>query len=397
MQGSWKRAARRRASALALLIWAALSAAGAAPAAEDAGAPAPEPASRFFDPEDGWFDVSGFLDTAYGFVPLVAPITEPAVGYGAAGALVFIDRNVPAEGQRHARPNIAIAGGLSTENGTRGVFAGHLGTWMGGRLQTLVGVADADINLDFFGLGGDRRPGGTGLPYAVAARGGAAGASYRAGETPLWLGLRYGLANTRVTPRGADPSLLGIPQSERELRLAGLTPSITLDTRDNFFTPTDGWYADLSVTLFREALGSDRDFDKADLTVMYYRSLSRSLFLGARGSVKTSSSGTPFYLRPFVMLRGVQALQYQGEEAAEAEAELRWQLHPRFSLVGFGGVGVARAGAAGRDTEKAVTSGGAGFRYLVARTYGLHMGMDVGFGPDEAILYVVFGSAWVRP
>ncbi len=34
----------------------------------------------------GWFDVSGFLDTAYGFVPLVVPITEPAVGYSAAGA-----------------------------------------------------------------------------------------------------------------------------------------------------------------------------------------------------------------------------------------------------------------------------------------------------------------------
>jgi hypothetical protein len=27
-------------------------------------------------------------------------------------------------------------------------------------------------------------------------------------------------------------------------------------------------------------------------------------------------------------LRGVQALKYQGEQAAEAEAELRWQFHP---------------------------------------------------------------------
>jgi len=42
--------------------------------------------SRFFDADDGWFDISGFLDTAYGFVPLLAQITEPAVGCGAAGA-----------------------------------------------------------------------------------------------------------------------------------------------------------------------------------------------------------------------------------------------------------------------------------------------------------------------
>ena len=48
--------------------------------------------SRLIDPDDGWLDLSQFLDTAYGFVPLVSPITEPAVGYGAAAALVFIDR-----------------------------------------------------------------------------------------------------------------------------------------------------------------------------------------------------------------------------------------------------------------------------------------------------------------
>jgi hypothetical protein len=55
--------------------------------------------SRFTDPADGRFDVSDFLDTAYGFVPLLIPITEPAVGYGALGAAVFIDGEPPAAGE----------------------------------------------------------------------------------------------------------------------------------------------------------------------------------------------------------------------------------------------------------------------------------------------------------
>jgi hemolysin activation/secretion protein len=97
------------------------------------------------------------------------------------------------------------------------------------------------------------------------------------------------------------------------------------------------------------------------------------------------------------MLRGVQALQYQGDQAAEAEAELRWQLHPRFSLVGFGGAGVARGSPAQPDRQKTVAAGGAGMRYLLAKDYGLWMGLDVGFGPDQPILYVVFGNAWMRP
>ena len=42
------------------------------------------PTSKFRSPDDGWPDVSAFLDDDFGFFPVVIPITEPAVGYGAA-------------------------------------------------------------------------------------------------------------------------------------------------------------------------------------------------------------------------------------------------------------------------------------------------------------------------
>jgi len=93
----------------------------------------------------------------------------------------------------------------------------------------------------------------------------------------------------------------------------------------------------------------------------------------------------------------VEVLRYQGDQTAEVEAELRWQLHPRFSLLAFGGAGVARSQDVPSNPDKTVVSAGAGIRYLIARTYGLQMGLDVGVGPNGPILYVVFGSAWVRP
>ncbi len=251
-----------------LAVAGGLQAADQTPAKEGAGS------SRFHDPNDGWFDVSEFLDTTYGFVPVIYPITEPAVGYGAVGALVFIDRDVPGQGQRYVRPNITAIGGLGTENGTQGLFALNLGTWMDGKLRTMVGVADADINLDFFGLGGDRAQ-GPGLGYTIAARGGVAGGSYRLGETPIWLGLRYARVNTSVTLDAPNPGLPGITPPDLDQRLAALTPSLTLDMRDNFFTPTEGWYADLSMPLFRKALGGDRNFETVSLTAMHYRPLSQ--------------------------------------------------------------------------------------------------------------------------
>ena len=353
--------------------------------------------SRLIDPDDGWLDLSQFLDTAYGFVPLVSPITEPAVGYGATAALVFIDRQTSTAQQRYARPNIAAIGAAATENGTRGLFAGHLGTWLDGRLRTTAAIAGADVNLEFFGLGGERRPGDTGLGYAVSARGGTFGGSYRLEQTSLWLGLRYALAKTKVSLDQPSIALPGVTRDDRDLRLGGLTPSLTLDLRDNFFTPTDGWYADLSLPVFREWLGGDRDYGELSLSAIRYQPLARSLFLSIRAGGKSSSDGTPFYLRPYVSLRGVQAIRYQGEQTAEVEAELRWQVHRRFSVVAFAGAGVARTEALDREHRKTVTAGGAGFRYLLARTYGLHMGLDVADGPDKPIFYVVFGHAWLRP
>lgn len=386
----------------AFALLACLAASAALHAADEAPAgSAPGPAPReekvsLFD-ADGWLDASKFLDTAYGFLPMAVPITEPAVGYGLAGALVFIDREGAGQWGERSRPNIAAVGGLGTENGTRGVFAGHLGTWQGGRLRTLAAIADADVNLDFFGFGGDRVAGDGGIGYSIAARGAVVGGNYRLGESPWWIGARFGMAQTNVALDAPGAGLPGVSAADFDLRLAALVPQLTLDMRDNFFTPTRGWYVDLSMPIFREALGSDRNFEKATLTAMHFSPLSESLFLNVRATGKASTEGTPFFLRPYVALRGVQALRYQGEQAAELEAELRWQLHPRFSLVGFGGAGAARGEGTLADREQSVTTAGAGFRYLIARSYGLHMGMDVAFGPDDPVLYIVFGSAWLRP
>jgi hypothetical protein len=375
------------------LLLGLLGSAAIAQAAETA----PAGRTRFVD-TDGWLDASEFLDKAYGFVPVIMPITEPAVGYGALGALVFIDRHAPGSHGLYARPNIAAIGGLRTENGTEGVFGAHLGTWLGGRLRTQVALADMDVNLDFFGLGGNRAPGEVGLGYSISARGGIAGASYRLEQAPLWMGLRYTQVSTGVTLDAPGADLPGVARSDFDIDLAGLTPSLTLDMRDNFFTPTRGWYVDLSLPVFRKGLGGDRDFEKLDLTAIHFRPLADTVFFSARATGKASSGGTPFFLRPYVALRGVQALRYQGERAAEAEAELRWQAHPRFSVVGFAGTGVASGGAAVGERDKTVVAGGAGVRYLLARKHGLHLGLDVATGPDDKpIFYVVFGNAWLRP
>jgi hypothetical protein len=82
-------------------------------------AAAAHPPSKIRSAEDGWLDLSGFLDEKYGFIPLVIPITEPAVGYGAAGALAFIDKPFGKAEAGFGRPNITAVGGLGTARGIK--------------------------------------------------------------------------------------------------------------------------------------------------------------------------------------------------------------------------------------------------------------------------------------
>ncbi len=365
--------------------------AGSSAATADPAAP-----SKFRSDEDGWFDVSAFLDEKYGFLPLLVPITEPAVGYGAAGGLAFLDRPLGAAIGGHDRPDIAFVGGLGTENNTWGALAGDMRYWLDGRLQTLAGFLYSSFNLDFYGIGEDADLGGEALRYNLEPKGGMLQAKYRIADTHVWAGLGYAFVTTQVA-FDAPPGTAGLPEFRSETDLGGLTPSLTYDTRDNIFTPTRGTYVEGSVGLFGEALGGDDEFQRARIIGMQFLKPGAPWYLGFRADASFSFGDVPFYLRPFVYLRGVPALRYQGEEVAQLEAELRWQFWKRWSAVGFTGVGAAWSDLAPDDDSQSATTVGTGFRYEIARKYGIHMGLDVAFGPEDTVFYIQFGSAWVRP
>ena len=351
--------------------------------------------SRLRDPVDGAFDVSGFLDTAYGFVPIAMPITEPAVGYGAGIGLVFIDKPKSESGE-FARPNISAVGGFGTENGTKGGFAVDSRYWLDGKLQTLVGGISASVNLDYYGQAESGPLREHPLRYNLKPKGGGLIAKTQLGQSRYFAGLGYGFAKVDVSFT-APPSTPGLPSFDRQTNIAALMPSIAYDTRDNIFTPTSGWFAEASATLASDSIGSDHDFQKLNLLTIYYATLQEKLTLGMRLDAKTTSGDVPFYLLPSITLRGVPALSYLGDDMAQFEAELRWQCWGRWSAVGFGGVGAVWSDSGASRREKTVGTIGAGVRYEIARKYGLHMGLDVAFGPDDPAIYIQFGSAWMRP
>ncbi len=314
------------------------------------------------------------------------------MGLGAGGGVAFMD--APLGGSK--RPNVFVVGGFGTENGTKGGVAGDMRYWADGRIQTLVGAFYGSVNLDFYGLGDDSLLADNPLRYNLEPAGGVAQIKFRLGAHPIWAGLSYAYASTEVA-FDAPAATPGLPDFRRTSKVGGFTPSFSVDSRDALFTPTRGHYIEGTVGVFDDSLGSDDDFLRAQIIAMQYAPLPGKLFLGIREQVAASSEDTPFYLRPFVLMRGVPAMRYQGEEMAQLEIELRWQFWNRLSLVGFGGGGTVWTDFERIQNPRSVGAGGVGFRYELARKYGLHAGVDFAYGPDGSAFYIQWGSAWIRP
>ncbi len=357
--------------------------------AEPAGA---KPAA---DPEDdGWPDLSNFMDEPYGFLPIVNPITEPAVGYGVWGGPTFISQPKGETEAGFGRPNITFLGGGWTENNTWLVMAQDERQWLNEGLQTVVSAAYASINLKFYGIGDDALLKDNPLRYNLQPVGVKVQAKYRIGRSCFWAGLGYGWART-VATIDVPETLPNAQDIHRESNVGGLMPLLNYDSRDNIFTPRSGTNVKLSATLAARALGGDGEFQTVTLTVIQYVSFHPKLTLGVRGDGLVSFGDVPFYLLPSVSLRGAPAMRYQGEEVAQAELELRWQFWKRFSLIGFGGYGAAWNDFAYLKNTVTVPTGGVGLRYELARRYQVDAGLDVAFAPDGVAIYFQFGNAWL--
>lgn len=390
----------RRLLAVAIFSFASLASIDSSRAAET-GPPSDESAGppksdRFRDPVDGQFDVSDFLEHPRGFLPVPIVVTEPAVGYGGGLVGMFLRPRTEAGDKGWARPNISALGGFATENGTWGAFGGDSSLWADGRLQTLVGGGTGTINLDFYGLGGDSASLDQPVRYTLDFSAALLQGNWQVKRNSPWsFGMRYIYA--QVQPKLRDePAYSGLV-NRVDVDVSAPGAIIEYDSRDNLFTPNRGWYAETVYFTSREALGASVDFDRFQQVVMTWFALSETVTLGVRGDYQWASDDTPFFLRPYVKLRGVEAMRYQGDEMASAEVEARWRVRGRWSLVAAAGAGRAKTSRDAFSATQDVASGAVGARYELARKFGLHAGLDIGFSEETTAIYFQVGNAWFKP
>ncbi|MGY6273173.1 BamA/TamA family outer membrane protein [Achromobacter denitrificans] len=357
------------------------------------GASGPGCAESFTDPEDGGFDMSDYLLHRKGVFPVPVIITEPAVGYGGGAMLMYFSESLADAGRKAkdsgntlAPPNITGVGALGTENGSRGLGLFHFHTWDGDRYRYLGALARGRANLDYYGQLNRARAyelKGTFLVQQFLAR---------MGDSRWYVGPRYTYfkSDTRFTGQGATE--LGIKDQEMSVGKLGLV--VDYDNRDNMFYPTRGSYAELEAQFARGWLGSSKSFETYRARGYAWTPLNPKWTLGLRLDGQATSGSVPFYAQPYIDLRGVSRGRYQDKNAVVAETELRWNVTPRWSLLGFTGVGKAYGRWHSFSEASNVVSVGTGFRYLIARKLGLAVGIDIAHSRDQNAFYIQVGSAW---
>ncbi len=350
------------------------------------------------DPQDGMLDASDYLASARGFLPVPIIITEPAIGYGLGLAVAYFHAPKDIDHEEHPHrgpPSITVGLGAKTENGTYLYGGAHSGVWRDDHIRYLGAVAKMNVNMTYYpeGLIGDI-VGDRGIDFNIDGAFLLQQAQFRLKESNWWLGGGYMYVNADNTFKLFDDLSVDLPNPTFDFTLAALSIFVEYDGRNTTFTPTDGLSAQVKYQNYDESWGSDFDYDHLTGQLFKYTPVGDYSSLGLRLEGETVSGNVPFFSYPFVDLRGIPAMRYQGQDVVVGEAEYLWGFTPRWSLALFGGVGYTTT-MEDRDGEsRTVAAGGVGFRYRLARKLPLQAGIDIARGPEDTAFYITVGSAW---
>jgi len=352
----------------------------------------------FKDSLDHKIDLSDWVINSKGFIPIPYLITEPALG-GIGGALVpvFIKPNTPYKDsingktvKSRAKPNLLAVGAAYTANGTWFVGGGTAGTIKKWRANYRFFGGYADVNMNFYHTFQNGTDGSFEFNIKTVPIYGQF--TKQLGLSAWSAGLDYLFLSTTI----ANPNPLFNTPKEVNSIVSKLGLVLDYDKRDNVFTSDKGIRWKTSLAESDEIIGSDYGFTTLTTSAFWYVPISKQLIAGLRAEYQQIWGSPPFYMKPFISMRGIPIMRYQGDITGLAETEWRWDFTYRHSLVGFGGAGKAIAdGDSFRESTWRV-SGGAGYRYLLARKLKLRAGIDIARGPEQWAYYIVFGTNWVK-
>ena len=347
-----------------------------------------------FFTEEGDLDMSAYMSQAYGFLPVPIIITEPAIGYGGGLTLVYLHDTLLGQKSSSGRripPSISGAVAIRTENGTQGLGGFHIGYWLEDTLRTTTYVGQPNVFIDIYAGNKAIQLNVDGFLFYQAVK-------KRIGESNLFLGASYMYVKSDIN---LDFNLLPKTKTRKET-IASASLIVEYDTRDNHLSPSSGMFLSARAQFYDDVVGGDYNFVNYKSTNLFYNTLTDRINLDFNivgETVNGDRSEIAPYLYPFISMRGLPAMKYQGGSVVTMQTEFSYNFTQRWEGTLFAGVGkafsrqVAAHNISFNDASSHV-AGGVGFRYLLAEKFGLKAGIDFTTSKDGQSFYIQIGTAW---
>jgi hypothetical protein len=337
-------------------------------------------------------------DRAGSFVVAPLPIVSPALGTGIIPIAGYITP-VPAK-DRDIAPSVIGAGGLITNNGSRGFALGGDLYLKQARYELESVYAHGNLDYNLYGVGFVNGNAGLKLPLEQA------GQIFffkllRRIPWDFYVGGRFITGSSFITLKPTSSSKLPpIPPDiglHTDLRALGV--EVWRDSRPNRFYPLKGSVIDFTGDFFAQDLGSKYSFQSYKFTFNKYLSLNDKQVLAYNLHWCGTGGSPPFYGNCIYgasnELRGYTAGQYLDRYMFATQLEYRLVLPWKFGLVGFGGVGsVTPGGDQLLRVNQFLPAGGTGIRSMLSKKYHVNLRTDFAWGKDNFTWGVGVGEAF---
>lgn len=172
------------------------------------------------------------------------------------------------------------------------------------------------------------------------------------------------------------------------------------DKRDNQLNPYEGYNIELLDVFYGNAIGSDNQFQKLQLTYNHYFPIEKGVqTIATRVRVEASIGDVPFQGQNVIGqddIRGYSAGKYRNNQVYAVQAEYRWRFYNDFGMVGFAGLASSVDQFSNIGNSELLPGVGVGFRYMMIPDKRINIGMDVAVGKDDWGLYFRIGESFMR-
>ena len=216
----------------------------------------------------------------------------------------------------------------------------------------------------------------------------------------FFVGLSYNVNsyNAITFESKAIPSIPTVPGINKSF-VVGVGPAISIDKRDNQFSPQKGWYAEASLRFHDKWMGSNYKYTLYNIDLRRYIATMPKGILALNAVATITDGNVPFLEKQRLgsdkIMRGYFTGRFRDNQFAAAQMEYRYPIGKSFVLAAFLSAGQTAETLQKMEWNLLQSSVGGGLRYLVNKDKKLYIRIDAGYTKMKNLgIYFNLGDAF---